>query len=158
MKKIVALIALALAACDGKPQSPEPTASAVPEIRTAKDVVDALAAAGLPVTSVTVLDEKTDSNNLLGRPGQYTSKVMFYDGRHPKAKDGGDEGENTVEMFASAEAAKTRRDYIDGVTKGLPFLMQYQVLRGRVLLRLDKVLLPSEEKAYEAALAKIAGE
>ena len=122
--------------------------------QTAAEIVALFKAADLPVQDVKVLDEASDSNNLLGRPGQYTSKVFFYDARHPNKNTPDDEGENTVEVFATAADAKARHDYIEGVTKGVSFLVSYQVLRGNVLVRFDKVLLPTEVEQYKAALTK----
>ncbi len=131
------------------PASPHATASAAP--LDAAGVASAFKKAGLPVTSIKVLDEASDDNHLLGRPEQYTSKVFFYDGRHPQ-QAGSEEGENTIEVFANAADAKTRDDYIAGVTKGVAFAQQYRYLHGRTLVRLDKIMLPSEAKRYEAAL------
>lgn len=153
--KVMALaVTLALAGCGKSAEVPAaaPTEAAKP--LDAEGVVRALAKAGLPIENIAVLDEKTDSNNLLGRPGQYTSKVELFDHRHPKPAQG-DEGWATVEVFATPEDAKQRRDYIAKMTDGVPVLLQYQVLRGKVLLRLDKVALPSEVKEYEAGLAKL---
>ena len=149
--------AMVLAACNREAGSAtnasvlatvEPAAPA-----NAAEVATALVKAGLPVVNVVVLTEAGDTNQLLGRPGQYTSKAFFYDKRHPKAE--GDEGENTIEVFDSAADAKTRRDYIARVTEGVAFATQYQLLRGKVLVRLDKALLPSESKQYDQALSSI---
>lgn len=116
-------------------------------IATAADVTDAFAAAGLPVHRVVVLNAATDPNQLLGRPGQYTSKVTFSDARRSDA-------ENTVEVFATAAQARTRRDYIARITEGAPFLTQYQVLDGRILARFDRAMLPQEVEQYRSALAQ----
>jgi hypothetical protein len=124
-------------------------------VAAASDVAAALTAAGLKLTSIVVVTEATDDNQLMGRPGQYTSKVFFYDARHPKSPDAPGAGENTIETFATAEDAKARRDYIEQMTKGSPLLLQYQILHGRTLVRLDKALLPSEVEGYREALAKL---
>ncbi len=118
---------------------------------TAEDIAGRLAAAKLPVRDVVSVTAESDDNHLLGRPGQYTSKVFFYDGRHPK-RTGDDEGENTIEAFNNPIDAKRRHDYVDAMTKDMPMLLQYQYLEGNVLLRLHKVLTPAEAKAYQTAL------
>ncbi len=124
---------------------------------TANDVADAFKTAGLPVVNVVTVTEKSDDNHLLGRPGQYTSKIFFYDNRHQKSKIEGDEqGENTIEVFPTAIGAQRRREYVERVSSGIPSLTQYQYTKGPVLVRLDHVLLPLEAKQYEAALAKMA--
>jgi len=117
----------------------------------ANEVATALKRAKLPLVNIKELSEVTDDNHLLGRPGQYTSKLFFYDARHLKGGEG-DDGENTIEVFANPVDAKRRHDYIAAITEGVGMLTQYQILRGPVLVRLDKLVLPTEAKAYEAAL------
>lgn len=157
-----ASLAMALTGCgkqgDGaKDNSAAPVAAPAPAPKTAEDVANALAASGLKVTDIEVVTAENDGNKLLGRPGQYTSKVFFYDARHPKPPSG-DAGENTIEVFANDSDAKTRHDYIVEVTKGMPMLIQYSELRGPVLARFDKEMLPAEFEEYKAALAKVISE
>lgn len=154
---LMATLVLSLTAC-GQGASEKDATHAIPEApkaTSAQDIITAFQKAGLKIQDVVVVTEASDDNHLLGRPGQYTSKVFFYDSRHPKPKDGSSEGENTIEFFASDDAAKTRHDYIESVTKGVPMLLQYQVLQGNVLARFDKVMLPSEVDGYKKALAAI---
>ncbi len=151
---LASTMALSLAAaCSPQPDATV-SANAVevkrPSLDSAKAVVDAFTLAKLPVVDVKELSETTDNNHLLGRPGQYTSKLFFYDSRHPKTEEG--EGENTIEVFSNPLDAKRRHDYIAEITGGVGILTQYQILRGAILVRLDKVILPSEAKAYESAL------
>lgn len=145
---------LFLSGCD-KSAEKQGASVAAAKVNTADDVAKLLAKAALPVQNVTVLDAATDPNSLLGRPGQYTSKITFFDGRHPKPGDGSDTGENTIEVFSNAADAKTRHDYVEQVTKGMPMLTQYMLLQGKALVRFDKVMLPAEVDGYKAALAKI---
>ncbi len=158
MRLKIAVLALALlvAGCQAKSDGAQQEVAAV-KIDTAADVAKAFAAAGLPVKDLVVLDASSDTNHLLGRPGQYASKVMFFDARHPKPGPDDDTGENTIEVFADPAAAKARHDYIDGIAKSAPIFAQYLVLNGKVLARFDKVLLPAEVDAYKAALAKAVG-
>jgi len=118
-------------------------------------VAAALGKQGITLQNVVVLDEKADTNNLLGRPGQYASKVFFHDARHPKTPDSGDEFKGTVEMFKTSEEAQKRHDYIAEVTSGMPMLLQYQFLHGNALLRLPKAFTPSETEVYKLSLEKI---
>lgn len=131
-----------------------PRAAVNARTRTATDVVLAFERAGLPVLNVVILDAASDPNRMLGRPGGYLSKATFFDGRHPRGEFGDDDGQNTVEVFATPAAAKARRDYIARVTRGIPYLTQYMVLNGRVLARFDKALLPDEVEGYRLALAQ----
>lgn len=153
-----AFASLALVSCgqdESKSQGRAATPAAVEAPKDAAAVGEALREQGIDLQDVAVLDEKSDTNNLLGRPGQYTSKIFFHDARHPKTPESGDEFEGTIEVFANAADAQKRRDYIEQVTSGMPMLLQYQFLRGNVLVRLPKAFAPSETKSYEDALAKI---
>ncbi len=116
---------------------------------TANDIAAKLKATPLPISKITVLTAETDSNKLLGRPGQYISKADFVDDRYPDV-DG-----LTVEVFETAEDAKRRHDYIEKVTKDMPFLLQYQYLEGKALVRLAKDISPDHAKAYGKALSGI---
>lgn len=150
----VASVALmVLSGCgDKQATGNESVASApAPKVESAPDVIGLFKAAGLKVENVVELTAESDSNQLLGRPGQYTSKAFFYDARHPKQPEG-DEGEHTVEVFASPDDAKRRHDYIKSMTENMPMLAQYQVLRGKVLVRFDKAMLPAEVEEYKKVI------
>ena len=126
-----------------------------PPPATARDVLKLLADAKLPVSSAKDVTAAGDDNRLLGRPHQYTSKLFFYDARHPKAADGSDDGENTIEVFDNSADAKARHDYIEGITKNIPMLAQYQLIRGKILVRLDKAIIPVEAEQYKKAIDKM---
>lgn len=151
-------LAVALAACSKQNEATkdggQPAEASTLAPKTAEDVAKALVSEGLKVTDIQVVTAENDGNKLLGRPGQYTSKVFFYDARHAKQASS-DAGENTIEVFASPGDAKARQDYIAEVTKEMPMLTQYSELRGPVLVRFDKEMLPAEFEEYKAALAKI---
>ena len=154
-KGIVLIGAASLAACQGGGSTTTTNQStATPEKampKNAEEVVAIFKAAKQPVEKVKIVTEADDDNHLMGRPNQYTSKAFFFDARHmQEAEFGG--GENTIEVFATPADATARREYIEGLTKGSPMLMQYFIQNGAVLVRLDKVILPSEAKQYEAAL------
>lgn len=151
MRKLLLVSCLALAALTGCEKVKDMPKSVADEAVTAAAIVDQFKAAGLPVQDVEIITAGTDENKLLGRPNQYTSKVNFYDSRHLDEQEF-EQGEHYVEVFANADDAKARRDYVTEVTKGTPFLTQYQLLEGTVLVRLDKVLTPDEVAGYEAAL------
>lgn len=162
MHFVAAAMVLTLSACNEqnhkKQESAQQSSDSKPvQNLDAEGIIKQLSAQGLKVQNVSAVTEDSDSNHLLGRPGQYTSKAFFYDARHPKTTDS-DEGQNTIEVFSNPEDAKKRRDYIAKVTDGIPVLMQYQFLRGSALLRLDYIANPSEAKEYEAALAKVVSE
>lgn len=109
----------------------------------------------------------SDPNNLLGRPGQYTSKAGFHDTR-VAAKDvefmaepfdvkkGGD-----IEVFADEAGAKKRADYIGALVNqpGSAILggPQYIHLKGRVLLRVSGALSPTVDAEYDRAITAVVG-
>ena len=151
------IVAATLSSCGPNDQATKAKVQPAQTPLTAGDLATAFASAGLKVENLNVLSAETDDNRLLGRPGQYTGKVFFFDARHPRGADPS-EGENTIEVFASPEDAKARRDYIDGITKGVAMLAQYQILRGKVLVRFDKVLLPAEVEQYRKVIERLVPE
>lgn len=146
---IPGLLAAFLAGC-----SPSSVASPLKPMNAA-EIVAQFKAKGLPVGPVTVATEASDTNHLLGRPRQYTSKASFPDTRHLDGPDVLGPSENTVEVFENTADALARQKYIEGVTKGVAFLAQYQVRKGSVLARFDRVLTPKEVAQYDAALTVI---
>ena len=124
-----------------------------PKEYTAQDVIDVLKKEGLNIDKVVKYDEKTDTNELLGRPGQYIAKSNF-SVKELETNDDSDidvsEG-GSVEIFANAKDAKARYDYISEVSKGMSILSEYDYLNGKILLRLSNSILPSKAKEYEKA-------
>ncbi|TCO41049.1 hypothetical protein EV646_116141 [Kribbella antiqua] len=140
----------------GMPSSTRPSASAS-ESKTAPDaatIAKALqAASGGHIKSLWTYTEDTDPNNLIGRPGGYTSATFAYDNRVPdcKAKPDSMCGAQ-VEQFANEADAKRRLDYIAGIYKAAPILgTEYLTVEGSTLLRVTGELKPSVNRAYVAA-------
>lgn len=107
------------------------------------------------ITTVTEVTEDNDANNLIGRPGQYVSAAWIADkAGSPKAT--GIDGGAVVEVFATADDAQTRSDYIQTVLKegGAMFGTEYHYLKDSQLLRVSGKLKPSAAKIYEVAAAK----
>jgi hypothetical protein len=120
-------------------------------------ILQKLQSAGLPITDSIVITEDNDPNNLIGRPGQYTSKVVFADRRTGVALDKAtpDNGSGgSVEVFANAAAAKSRSDYIQTslAALGPAAGTEYDYLTGAALVRVAGALRPSEAAQYEAAV------
>ena len=97
-------------------------------------------------------DEATDTNGLLGRPGQYTSKINFAI-TTLEQNDENDPKGGSIEVFANSEDAEARYTYIQELGQSMPILAEYDYLNEYVLLRIDYDVLPSEEKVYEEAVA-----
>ncbi len=121
---------------------------------SAKQVVFRLKAAGLPIGAFRVYNEKTDGNHLLGRPGQYTSKVNFRDKRVSPSGDFDVTGGGAVEVFASKADAKRRYEYVAAIAKS-PLFSEYDYLEGKALLRLSHILTPTQAKKYEAIFRRL---
>lgn len=138
------------------PSNTKPSASAS-EPKTAPDaatLAKALqAASGGHIKSLWTYTEDTDPNNLIGRPGGYTSATFAYDNRVPdcKAKPESMCGAQ-VEQFANEADAKRRLDYIAGIYKAAPILgTEYLTVEGSTLLRVTGELKPAVNRAYVAA-------
>lgn len=109
----------------------------------------------LPIDKVIVYDEKTDVNELLGKEGQYTSKINFSD--TTALQIGGDDNPvgGTIEVFKNSKDAKARCAYIEAYTKALPIIQQYMYREGKYLLRIDKDIEKGLEEKYEKKFLKI---
>lgn len=140
----------------------EPATVAAPS--TAAEAVDAeavlaeLTAAGLPITDSAAITETNDANNLIGRPGQYMSKVTFADSRVGAPIDQaapGNEAGGSIEVFANDSDAQARSDYIQQTLKSLGPIAgtEYHYLSGPVLVRVNGELVPSAAADYESAVA-----
>lgn len=136
----------------------------------------AKAAAGKPLNATTALAAITasvpsakltstvtaanDGNHLLGRPGQYTSRVTFADSRIAKSDtDGFHKGDTelggSVEVCANEADAAARAKYIQAVTRSIPALAEYDFVRGTVVVRVSHFLTPAQAADYKAATAKL---
>src|SRR5262245_52752476 len=124
------------------------------QVLDAKAVFDRLAAAGLPITNPVPVDKSTDPNNLLGRPGGYTSRLSFsVPGGDPKADQYGMGRGGVIEVFATASDAKRRADRIrkgDKESRG-----EHQYLAGTVLVRLDGDIDRSLANKFMVAVAAL---
>ncbi|WBP89549.1 hypothetical protein [Kitasatospora cathayae] len=147
---------LTAAAQTGGAASPAQPSAAAPAADASAALAKLTAAVKTVKAGVTVTAE-SDPNHLLGRPGQYTSKITFSDSRI-KAADVEGEKEDSVnrggaiEVFASEADAKARSEYIQGIVKGMPALMEYDYVRGPVLVRVSRLLTPDQAKALQAAV------
>ncbi|MGY2873829.1 hypothetical protein ACVW00_001019 [Marmoricola sp. URHA0025 HA25] len=109
------------------------------------------------VRRVTVINEDNDSNNLIGRPGGYTSAAVLTDkeGDTSDSEPGVAWGA-TVEVFPTQADAQKRKDYIQGILAGSPMLgTEYDYVADGALLRVSGELKPSRAKEYEAAFRTI---
>ncbi|MDO9492850.1 hypothetical protein [Acetobacterium sp.] len=124
---------------------------------SAEEIVQTFQDAGFPIENIQVLTAETDKGELLGRPNQYTSKVIFEDARSDSPAAGsateGTAG-GSVEVFDNAKDAQARYDYIQPITENAMF-SQYLYLYENVFLRIDGALTPDQAAQYEAAFISL---
>lgn len=106
------------------------------------------------IVEIEVYTEDTDPNELIGRPGQYTSAAVLAD-KDTEGGTGTDRGA-TIEVFETADDAKVRSEYILGILKGESWLgTEWHHLSGTALLRVSGTLKPSVNKVYEQAWTQV---
>nr|WSW58057.1 hypothetical protein OG513_05435 [Streptomyces sp. NBC_00998] len=162
--------ALLAAACsspsssDSKPQPAPPAAASSSSVaQPAADAATAfkkIAAAVPSATGSTPVTADNDPNHLLGRPGQYTSKITFGDSRiKPADTQGLEPGDvqlgGAIETFASNTEAQARATYIQAATKALPTLTEYDYVHGIHLIRVSHYLTPTQAEEYRTAAGKL---
>ncbi|MFJ3717906.1 hypothetical protein [Streptomyces sp. NPDC090057] len=152
----VTLLLAGLAACssnsgsgasDQQSTTGKAGASATPTASKPLDASDAFTQVSGKVDSAKLSGTVTaanDPNHLLGRPGQYTSKITFDDTRIPASEvSGTDKGDvergGAIEAFATAADARSRAKYVAAV----------------VLVRVSHYLTPVQAAAYKAAACKL---
>lgn len=163
-----AITALVLAGCSNTSSShgnsgsgsgaPAKTNAAAATPLTASTAFTKLAAT-VPTAKLSgTVTAANDPNHLLGRPGQYTSKVTFTDIRI-KAADVTDSTKGSVdlggaiEVFTDPATAEARAKYIEAVTKSMSALAEYDYVHGTVLVRVSHYLTPAQAAGYKSAAA-----
>lgn len=133
-------------------ETAEQTEEATAQIADAAAIMDYLTANTPNIGNYVEYDEATDTNGLLGRPGQYTSKINFAITTIEQIDENDPVG-GSIEVFATSEDAEARYTYIQELGQSMPILAEYDYLNEYVLLRIDYDVLPSDEKVYEEAVA-----
>lgn len=163
---LTAAALLALAGCSGdnagsetvdtKPSSSAASSTPAAETPDAESVVKSLAESIGDAQPATVYTAATDPNNLLGRPGGYTSKADFTDGRaKPKLDDEVQNG-GSVEVYADPAEAEERATFVaETLDKMKIFGTEYHYLKGGILLRVSGALTPEQAAEYEKALDQL---
>lgn len=137
------------------PESADSPASA--PATTAVEVAEALAAAVPEISATAEVTEANDSNNLVGRPGQYTEAAWMRDSRvecdETSAAELDIDCGAKVEKWPSAEEAQDRADYIQEQLDNFPALgTEWDYVRDDgMLLRVHGDIPPSAASVYEEA-------
>jgi hypothetical protein len=96
-----------------------------------------------------------DPNDLLGRPGGYSSKTAFADSRVKSADRDTSEKDaiingGSVEVYSTPSGAKKRAKYLRGILDGSNiFGTEYDYVSGTALLRLSQALTPAQARTYQ---------
>ncbi|MCM2427397.1 hypothetical protein [Streptomyces sp. RKAG337] len=162
--------AVALTGCSSTPTPNAPAAAPSASTTTAQPPAADKPAGPLDAKAITtglgkkiptmkttlVYTEDTDPNHLLGRPGSYTSKTAFSDSRVKAAEVEGLRSDaiergGSVEVFSTAAEAHTRAEYIGRIGKAMPAAVEYDYVSGTALVRVSRILTPTQARAYEAA-------
>lgn len=168
MTALAAITALALAGCSNTSSSHgnSNSGSSAPVKANAVAATPLTASTAFTKLATTVPTAKlsgtvtaaNDPNHLLGRPGQYTSKVTFADTRI-KAADVTDSTKGSVdlggaiEIFADPAGAEARAKYIQAIAKSMPAVAEYDYVHGTVLVRVSHYLPPAQAAGYKSAAA-----
>jgi hypothetical protein len=155
------LVAIALAGCSASSPSggnaiavrngsPAASSSATAVSAPAASLARAMQARGVKITGLVVYDAKTDPNNLMGRQGEYTSKVEW----PPKPGDDMKSAFDSIEAFGNLEDAQARLDYLKAFRA--PFGDGYDYLAGTAILRLSAEHTPAEAAVMERAFKAVA--
>lgn len=136
--------------------SPSTPAASSTAPHDAEHIIAALATAIPDAKPATVYTAATDPNNLLGRPGGYTSKADFTDQRAQPDLDDAVQKGGSVEVYDDPADAKERAEYIATTLKKVKiFGTEYHYLKGGILLRVSGELTPDEAAEYQTALNKL---
>jgi hypothetical protein len=142
---------LASVVATGAP-TPVPTGSTTMKGLADTDIAAAVALLTPAASDLIVYTAETDTNSLLGRPGQYTGKVSWTDPRAPQQRLNA-----TIELFADDATLQARFAYLDPILKSSPLFLQYMYRNDgrRLLLRVPKELTPAQAQSYADWLRKL---
>lgn len=123
----------------------------------AEAVARDLTGGGVPVRVSVRYTVESDPDGLLGRPGGYLSKLAFTDNRvNGGVVADGDLGSvslgGVIEVFANSAQARGRALRLQQAAVGIPTRGEYDVLAGRVLIRLSRYLPPPVAAQYQAVV------
>ncbi|OHV48255.1 hypothetical protein BCD48_15990 [Pseudofrankia sp. BMG5.36] len=128
---------------------------------TAEQVAIRLLGAGVPLRTSIVYDASSDPNQLLGKPGGYTSKIAFLDARTGispagvTSKDPVEQG-GSIEVFADPAAASSRVQQLRTISSSSQLVQEADYQHGGVVLRVSRYLKKADADGYGDALAALA--
>ena len=108
------------------------------------------------ITDVEAATEDTDVNNIMNKPGGYTSYIAmrsdlitddYYSGMSPV--EAGTDGGAVIEAFPTVEDAKAREEYLAGFDADGAFASGSHTVVGTLLVRTSNELKASQQKELE---------
>ena len=113
-------------------------------------IVSSLKSSGLPVQNVQALNADNDPAHQLGKPGQYSSKIVWRDAR-ANAED------STLEMFPDEAALRVAFQALDAAPRTSPQYTPYVFADPphKTLIRLPKALTPDQAQGYQRWLTTL---
>lgn len=161
---LILLTAMAMLSGCGETTTSNPTdEKTITNQLNAEEIINKMKNENPNIGKIVVYTEDTDTNQLLGRPGQYTSKILFEDKRlkqenanneYLTEEERNEPTGGTIEVFANEKDMESRKKYVENFTSTAMF-SQYVYAKGNVLLRVEGKLTPSQAKEYEGLLNKI---
>lgn len=121
---------------------------------TAEQIANEIKEKNSNVGKIVTYTETTDPNNLLGKEGQYISKIIFEDVRLEQFEDGEPVG-GTIEVFKNKKDMKKRKEYLEPFASSSGMLAEYMYNTNNAIIRLNKKLTPSQAKEYEELFKQI---
>jgi hypothetical protein len=143
-----ALAAVTLSACGSTAAPATGSSHAAPPAATAPALTAEQIAARMHLGHVFGYTATTDTNELLGRPHEYTSKVNW-------GAATSDDSYDSIEVFGSPADATARAGYLSAFRP--PFGDAYDHQNGAALLRLADTVTPAQAKALEAQFDAVTG-
>lgn len=161
------LLCTTLAACNNT-TSTTPTASPIPttaptptpyaELVDAGNLLNQLKEVNSNVGTIVVYTAETDGNQLLGRPGYYTSKASFEDLRIEQYDVANNPKGGTVEVFDNDEDCNSRYEYLSSMqdpSLGAFGVTQYIYKYDQAIFRIEYDITPDEADVYHSEIDDI---
>ena len=137
-----------------------------------KDILELVQSEVATIESIEMATEETDSNNLLGKKGQYIELGWFVDSRVEKREEfedhldsdgmpiskglvteSGTAGGGAIEKFKTEKDARQRDEYL-AKFDATPFLASYHKQHGVFVIRVSNALTAPQQKEMAEKIEK----
>lgn len=142
--------------------TPVPTVAPTPtpyaEMVDAENLLNQLKEVNANVGTIVVYTAETDANQLLGRPGYYTSKASFEDLHIEQYDVANDPKGGTVEVFENTEDCDSRYEYLSSMqdpSLGAFGVTQYIYKYDKAIFRIEYDITPDEAEVYHSEIDAI---